>query len=398
MEIQEQYLMYQLAYKLVNEEQYEMLHINPKSNEVWLEKQSRQSSKLIRIVQRGFDWKNHLKKDIASVFKRVKLMNKHFIGKEVDVSNIYVTEHEPVDSWNELKQPMVMKDKKPIKMNVFYITNENRYDEEKRLLKQLDVGVVLDEDIPSEIVQKTTVQQYKHILVNFLNEKNNQIKRTFSYGKARITFLLIFINLIIFFMLELNGGSTNIETLVKYGAKYNPAIIEGEWWRIISSMFLHIGALHLFMNMLAIYYLGTAVERIYGSTRFVIIYFISGIIGGLTSFAFNTHIAAGASGALFGLFGALLYFGVIHKQLFYQTMGKSVIFILLINLAFGFLVPQIDMGAHVGGLIGGFIAAAIASLPYQKHSVTLHRMLGVISFLIIIIFLVRYGVTMHDVS
>src|SRR5699024_9717272 len=157
MEIQEQYLMYQLAYKLVNEEQYEMLHINPKSNEVWLEKQSRQSSKLIRIVQRGFDWKNHLKKDIASVFKRVKLMNK----QENDESKIYVKEHEPVDSWNELKQLIVMKDKKPIKMNVFYITNENRYDEEKRLLKQLDVGVVLDEDFPSEIVQKTTVQQYK---------------------------------------------------------------------------------------------------------------------------------------------------------------------------------------------------------------------------------------------
>src|SRR5699024_9645453 len=140
MEIQEQYLMYQLAYKLVNEEQYEMLHINSKSNEVWLEKQSRQSSKLIRIVKRGYDWKNNLKKDIDSVFKQVKIMNKHFIRKEIDVSNIYVTEHEPVDSWNELKQPMVMKDKKPIKMNVFYITNENRYDEEKRLLKQLDVG------------------------------------------------------------------------------------------------------------------------------------------------------------------------------------------------------------------------------------------------------------------
>src|SRR5699024_1517700 len=235
----------------------------------------------------------------------------------------YVTENDMIDNLKYKKKSMRRKNKKPLKMNVFYITNENRYDEEKRLLKQLDVGVVLDEDFPSEIVQKTTVQQYKHILVNFLNEKNNQIKRTFSYGKARITFLLIFINLIIFFMLELNGGSMNSETLVKYGAKYNLAIIAGEWWIIISSMFLHIGALHLFMNMLAIYYLGTAVERIYGSTRFVIIYFISGIIGGLTSFAFNTHIAAGASGALFGLFGALLYFGVIHKQLFYQTMGKS---------------------------------------------------------------------------
>src|SRR5699024_11056510 len=186
--------------------------------------------------------------------------------------------------------------------------------------------------------------------------------------------------------------------LVKYGAKYNPAIVSGEWWRIISSMFLHIGALHLFMNMLAIYYLGTAVERIFGSTRFVIIYFISGVIGGLTSFAFNTHIAAGASGALFGLFGALLYFGVIHKQLFYQTMGKSVIFILLINLVYGFIVRQIDLGAYVGGLIGGFIAAAITSLPYQNHSVKLHKVLGVISFLIMIVFLVSYGLMIHDVS
>src|SRR5699024_4400631 len=106
----------------------------------------------------------------------------------------------------------------------------------------------------------------------------------------------------------------------------------------------------------------------------------------------------GASGALFGLFGALLYFGVIHKQLFYQTMGKSVIFILLINLVYGFLVPQIDMGAQVGGLIGGFIAAAITSLPYQQHSVKLHIVLVVITFLIMIVLLVDYGLLIHDVS
>src|SRR5699024_12440374 len=104
-------------------------------------------------------------------------------------------------------------------MNVFYNKNENRYDEKKRLIKQIDVGVVLDEDFPSEIVRKTTVQQYKHILVNFLNDKNNQIKRTFSYDKSRITFLLIFINLIIFIMFELIGGSMFIDTLVNYVSK-----------------------------------------------------------------------------------------------------------------------------------------------------------------------------------
>lgn len=398
MNIQEQYLMYQLAYKLVNEEAYEMLHINPKSNEIWLEKQTRKTSKIIRFIHRGFDWKNYLKKDIASVFKRIKLMNKHFIGKEVEVYNIYVTEHEPVDSWYDLKKPMIMKDKKPVKMKVFYITDENRNDEEARLLEQLDTSVVLDQTFPEQIVQETTVQQYKHLLTYFLKEKNDQIKRTFSYGKARLTFAFIFINIFIFIMLELNGGSTDIDTLIAYGAKYNPAIISGEWWRIISSIFLHIGTLHLFMNMLAIYYLGTAIERIYGSTRFIIIYFISGIIGSLTSFAFNIHIAAGASGALFGLFGALLYFGVIYRQLFFQTMGKSVIFILLINLVFGFLVPQIDMGAHVGGLLGGFIAAAITSLPNQKQGMKRHKILGFISFILIVTFLVSYGMTIGAVS
>lgn len=187
----------------------------------------------------------------------------------------------------------------------------------------------------------------------------------------------------------------DIETLIHYGAKYNPAIVAGEWWRIISSMFLHIGALHLFMNMLAVYYLGTAVERIYGSGRFIIIYFLAGIIGSLTSFAFNTHVSAGASGALFGLFGALLYFGVIYKNLFYQTMGKSVIFILLINLAFGFLVPQIDMGAHLGGLIGGFVAAAITSLPEQLTKKRLYKMVGIITFICLTIFLARYGYVIH---
>jgi len=391
MELTEQYIMYQLAYQFVKEDKYEMLHINPKSNEVWLEKQTRNVSKVIRMVHRGFDWKNHLKTDIASVFQRIKAMRRHFIGKNIEVYNVYVTEHEPVDSWETLKKPMLMKDKKPVKMNVFYVTDDNREEEQSRLLKQMDSSIYMEQDFPSRVEQEQSLHQYKYQLAHILKNKNDNIERVFNYGKPRITYGLILINIFIFLMLEFNGGSTNIETLITFGAKYNPAILAGEWWRIITSMFLHVGALHLFMNMLAIYYLGIAVERIYGSSRFIIIYFISGIIGSLTSFAFNIHVAAGASGALFGLFGALLYFGVIYKQLFFQTMGKSVIFILLINLFFGLLVPQIDMGAHLGGLIGGFVAAAITSLPLQKKSMKLHKSLGLGGFILLTVFLVWYG-------
>lgn len=395
MYITEQYMMYQLAYKLVQEDKYDMLHINPKSNEIWLEKQSSNVSRIIRLVHRGFDWKNHLKTDIASVFHRIKKMNKHFIGKNIEVFNVYVTEDEPVDSWESLKKPMMMKDKKSVKMNVFYVTDSNREEEQLRLLKHMDSSIQMEQSYPSEKEQEETLQQYKYQLAHILKSKNDLVKRIFSYGKPRITYALIIINILIFMMLELNGGSTNVETLIAYGAKYNPAILSGEWWRIVTSMFLHIGSLHLLMNMLAIYYLGMAVERIYGSTRFIVIYFIAGIIGSLTSFAFNSHVAAGASGALFGLFGALLYFGVIHKQLFFQTMGKSVIFILLINLGFGFLVPQIDMGAHLGGLIGGFIASVMTSLPLQKKASLGYKMIGFISCLLLVFFLVWYGTNMN---
>src|SRR5699024_2477839 len=125
---------------------------------------TRKTSKLIRLIHRGFDWKNHLKKDIASVFKRIKLMDKHLIGKEVDMYNIYITEHEPVDSWDVLKKPMVMKDRKPIKMNVFYITDENFATEKPRLLKRLNTAISLDEDYSTGMSQETTIQQYKHLL------------------------------------------------------------------------------------------------------------------------------------------------------------------------------------------------------------------------------------------
>lgn len=391
----EQYIMYQLAYKLVKEDQYEMLHINPKTNEVWLEKQSRQVSRVIRFVHRGFDWKNHLKADIAGVFQRVKAMNKHFIGKNIEVFNVYVTSDEPVDSWETLKKPMILKERKHVKMNVFYVTDENSNEEQSRLLKQMDASIQPENNYPSDLEQEEVLTKYKYSLAHLLRDKNAYVQQVFSFSKVRFTYALIFLNIFMFLLLEFNGGSTNIETLIAYGAKYNPAIMSGEWWRIISSMFLHIGALHLFMNMLAIYYLGTAVERIYGSTRFIFVYFLAGIIGSLTSFAFNHHVAAGASGALFGLFGALLYFGVVHKQLFLQTMGKSVIFILLINLVFGLMVPQIDMGAHVGGLIGGFIGATITSLPLKKRSTRVHTVVGLLSMIVCISFLIWYGMKVN---
>src|SRR5690625_3443683 len=125
-----------------------------------------------------------------------------------------------------------------------------------------------------------------------------------------------------FILLEYSGGSTNLGNLIQFGAKFNPAIINGEWWRIITSMFLHIGMIHLFMNMFALYYLGVVVERIYGSWRFFVIYFLAGIGGGLTSFAFSFNISSVDSGVFFVVFCSLLFFGTLHKKFFFQSIRK----------------------------------------------------------------------------
>lgn len=367
--LSEQYKTYQIAYDLVTKQGYDVLHINDKNQELWLEKYEKNTSKVIRILHQGFDWKNYLKRDIAQVFQQTKAMKQLLLGKTVEIYNIYVSSYTPIDDWEILKKPLQLKEKNTPKMKVYYITESNSDEELLRLGTDIDVSLDSHTEEQTEEEQETAVNFYKHHLLTMLYEKNQKVKDLFSYGKPFLSYILIVINILMFGFLEFNGGSMNVETLINLGAKYNPGIMEGEWWRLISSMFLHIGFLHLAMNMLALYYLGVAVERIYGSGRFLIIYFLAGIAGSLTSFALSVNVSAGASGAIFGLFGALLFFGLNHKKVFFQTMGRNIITVVAINLVLGFVVPQIDMGAHIGGLIAGFIASAIVHLPKIKKSV-----------------------------
>src|SRR5690625_3385443 len=241
----------------------------------------------------------------------------------------------------------------------------------------------------TEVQEEECINQYKTFLSGTLYDKRDEVKKVLSFVKPFFTYLLLIMNVILFIFLEINGGSENIENLIQYGASFNPAIIDGEWWRIVSSMFLHIGMLHLFMNMLALFYLGTTAERIYGSWRFLVIYFLAGIGGGLASFAFTVNVSAGASGAIFGLFGALLFFGLHERKIFLQTIGRGIIFVILFNIIFGFTVPNIDNGAHLGGLVAGFISSAIVHLPKRKD--VGKQILAAIGYIIIVVALIVYG-------
>ncbi|MEC5422251.1 rhomboid family intramembrane serine protease [Virgibacillus sp. C22-A2] len=387
--LNEQYTMYQIAHQLVLNNHYEVLNFNELDGEIWLEKYENKTSSVVRLVHKGFDWKNRLKEDIARVFQRTKSLRHLLIGKNIEVHNVYISSHAPVDDWEILRKPMQLNEKKPIKMSVYYFSGNDFTKEKSRLYTNLGALQVQTMDSLSEVDKEEKIDAYKSFLVNSKDAKKKEAESILSYGKPFFTYVLLLANILMFFVLESAGDSTSIENLIEFGAKYNPAIIEGEWWRIISSMFLHIGFLHLFMNMMALFYLGSMVERIFGVSRFIFIYFMAGIGGGLASFAFTTSVSAGASGAIFGLFGALMLFGLMYKKIFFQTMGRGILVLIAVNIVFGFVVPQIDNGAHLGGLITGFIAAAICFLPKKRDYKK--QFLALIIYLSIICGLVAFG-------
>jgi rhomboid protease GluP len=184
-------------------------------------------------------------------------------------------------------------------------------------------------------------------------------------GRPRAVWLLLALNIAIFViptLLQLVGvrlfGYPINEVILSLGAKDNAGIKQrGEYYRFLTSMFLHGGLLHIGFNAWALYALGPESERIYGTARFLAIYFIAGLAGGVASYALSAYPAVGASGAIFGLIGALAVFYYLSRELLGRAARQqfgSLITVIMINLFIGFSSGGlIDNFAHLGGLAGG---------------------------------------------
>ncbi|HLR54620.1 MAG TPA: rhomboid family intramembrane serine protease [Pseudogracilibacillus sp.] len=389
MGVNDQYCLYTLVDYFLRNEDFQLLYMNGKTDEVWLQKQKKQQSTVLRFIQKEFDWKNHLKNDIAKVFQRVMTLKHIFKGKNIEVYNVYINENEPVDEWEMLKKPMLLKEKRKVRMNVFYLSKAHSEQEKTRLFKQFPAKEPSFKEVPNDQTKENAIKMYKQHFLSSLKQKTKEAQNTLSFGKPRMVYLFMLINLFIFLSLEFVGDSTSVSSLMEFGAIYPPLVQEGEWWRLITAMFLHIGWVHLFVNMIALYYLGTVAEKIFGSVRFSMVYILSGLGGAVTSFVFTNAVSAGASGALFGLFGALLYFILRHKHLINGAFKTNLLLIVFINLLLGLVIPNIDLSAHLGGLIFGFISAIVISFPQKKQSVI--QVLGFIVYVILFAGLAYYG-------
>ena len=190
-------------------------------------------------------------------------------------------------------------------------------------------------------------------------------------GRVVITWLLLSINVSVWLLMQLVGGgfTQDADLLLRFGAIFGPLIATGEYWRLLTAMFLHAGIIHLFFNCFGLFIFGRLVEGLYGQLRFTATYLLAGLSGGVLSYLFNkTAIAVGASGAIFGILGALAAYFLVHRSALGE-MGRrnltGLVTVAAINLAIGLVIPGIDNWAHLGGLVGGFIMGAALAPRYM---------------------------------
>ena len=179
------------------------------------------------------------------------------------------------------------------------------------------------------------------------------------WSQFRGTYGLIVFTALVFVFQYVVQSVTGTDLLLEWGAKSRAEILQGQLWRFITPVFLHVSIPHVFVNMYSLYAIGPAVERFFGTRRFLAIYLLCGVSGVIFSLAFSPYPSAGASGSIFGLLGALAVFLYQHRELFGRfgrLQLRQLIIVALLNLALG-LMPGIDNWGHLGGLMAGSVLA-----------------------------------------
>lgn len=186
------------------------------------------------------------------------------------------------------------------------------------------------------------------------------------------TILLAAANVIVFFYLTFQGMTEDGAFMLEYGAMYVPYVLgSGEYYRLFSSMFMHFGFEHLVNNMVMLLVIGFTLERELGTIKFLIIYLLSGLGGNLLSAVWDMMsgsfaVSAGASGAIFGIVGALLYVAIRNRGRIGDVSGRGLAFMVILSLYYGFTSGGVDNFAHIGGLLSGFILSVLLYWKRQR--------------------------------
>ena len=350
-----------LVHYFITEKNYNPIIIHGINDEIWLENLD-SDYKVIRIVshhihnneQLGFD-----KFRLNQIIKKLKVKTLSF---KMNVLNIYTDLGDTVNlDGKDIFIPTKENIKNDTLIEIFPdIIEKTKHDE-----NGLNLFLKITEDINS-----TT------------SKKNKVADKIFSKKYPLVTYALMGINVIVFlFMLF-----SNFEGIKNDFGIFTPLIKSGQYYRIFTYMFIHGDLIHLGVNMYSLYVIGPQIESFFGKWKYSLIYLISGICGGLLSMVFTSNgVSVGASGALFGLLGSMLYFGYHYRTYLGTVIKSQIIPIIVLNLAMGFMITGIDNFGHIGGLIGGVISSMIVGVPDKENKTD--RINGIIVLVVYAVFL-----------
>ena len=361
-----------LVHYFITEKNYSPIVVHGVKDEVWLEN-NEGPYKIIRINSNYIHNEEQFNLDIFKTKNVMRQIKKKTLSFKMNALNIFLDVNDGVE----------LKEVKDIDSVVINSLKDLTNDEFTEIFPDIKDKILLDEK-GLELVFNITND------INKKNEEENRIyEKTFSPKKTIITNLIITACIIIYLFLGMQNHdffSIKAKVLFDYGANYKPAILNMELYRLITCTFLHASIMHLLFNMYALFVIGNQLETYLGKKKFLIVYIVSAISGSLLSCILTNSVSVGASGAIFGLLGSLLYFGY-HYRLYLNTVIRSqIIPLIILNLAIGFMDSSIDNWAHIGGLVGGYLSTM--ALGIEGKSTKSERVNGTIVLCLFIGFMI----------
>ena len=359
-------LVMKLLHYFIIDKNYNPIILQGVENEIWLENLD-EDYKVVRIVSSYIHNDEQFNFDMFKTKRIVKKIKKKTLSFKINTLSIFL------DLGDNVSQDIhAIPNVECVKINTESDFKKNDIIKQKfpdltKKLKYSEKGVALFAKITSDI--------------NEHNKKDaKKINAVFKNSFPMITYWLIAVNVILYVIPILFGQYNN---LINGYSVWGPAIREGEYYRLLTGIFLHGGLVHLLFNCYALFVIGAQVENFLGRFKFLVIYLVAGISGALFSMIFGGNYASiGASGAIFGLMGALVYFGYHYRVYLGNVVKSQIIPLIILNLILGFCMTGIDNFAHVGGLIGGTLMSI--ALGVKDKSSWFERING---WIITIIFL-----------
>ncbi len=363
-------LVMKLLHYFITEKNYNPIILQGVENEIWLENLN-EDYKVVRIVSGYIHNDAQFDFDKFKTSRIVKKIRKKTFSFNVNVLSIFLNLGENVtENLTENPNAICIKIEDEADFNKSDILNKAFPDLAKKL-KFTEKGM--------ELFMKITNDINKHN-----QEDAKKAENIFRIKKPVVTYALVIINILLY-IIPLILGNYNI-MIGKY-CVYGPSIRAGEYYRLITGTFLHANIFHLLFNCYALFVLGSQIESYLGKTKYIIVYFFSAILGSLFSMTFGgDYFSVGASGAIFGLMGSLVYFGYYYRVYLGNVVKSQIIPLILINLGIGFLSSGIDNSAHIGGLLGG--ALITVALGVKDKSSNFEKINGMIVTLLFLAFII----------